>query len=236
MFLAAFAEANIVGTCDRLDDPAAPVWSKVHLANAEALGCGTIAYDEREGRIVPHVHTTLGLKEHSATGYTSHLLAARVQFLVEMIMVEVTSPAMTRPPNPGLYDVPLLTFGDRGLLRSGSIWPFCGSSATWLCATIPVAWHGLSAGQLTISADWRATMMAAGRCPAGREIETMAVLYETVQVLDIRGLGTCLGASEAALGFGEARFALLYWRCHGSAVAGPARQASAVATSACRAR
>ena len=119
MFLAAFAEANIVGTCDRLDDPAAPVWSKVHLANAEALGCGTIAYDEREGRIVPHVHTTLGLKEHSATGYTSHLLAARVQFLVEMIMVEVTSPAMTRPPNPGLYDVPLLTFGDRGLLRSG---------------------------------------------------------------------------------------------------------------------
>ncbi len=119
MFLAAFAEAGIVGTCDRLDDPAAPVWSKVHLANAEALGCGTIAYDEREGRIVPHVHTTLGLKEHSATGYTSHLLAARVQFLVEMIMVEVTSPAMTRPPNPGLYDVPLLTFGDRGLLRSG---------------------------------------------------------------------------------------------------------------------
>ena len=79
-------------------------------------------------------------------------------------------------------------------------------------------------------------MMAAGRCPVGREIETMAVLYETVQVLDIRGLGTCLGASEAALGFGEARFALLYWRCHGSAVAGLARQASAVATSACRAR
>ena len=43
MFLAAFAEADIVGTCDQLEDPAAPVWSKVHLANAEALGCGTIA-------------------------------------------------------------------------------------------------------------------------------------------------------------------------------------------------
>jgi hypothetical protein len=38
MFLAAFAEADIVGTCDKLDDPAAPVWSKVHLTNAEALG------------------------------------------------------------------------------------------------------------------------------------------------------------------------------------------------------
>jgi predicted DNA-binding protein with PD1-like motif len=113
MFLAAFAEADIVGTCDKLDDPGAPVWSRVHLTNAEALGCGTIAYDEHNQRIVPHVHTTLGLKEHSATGYTSHLLEARVQFLVEMIVVEVTAPAMTRPPDPGLYDIPLLVFGNR---------------------------------------------------------------------------------------------------------------------------
>ena len=112
MFLAAFADADIVGTCDKLEDPAAPVWSRVHLANAEALGCGTIAWDAQEGRIVPHVHTTLGLKEHSATGHTSHLLAARVQFLVEIIVVEVTTPLMTRPPDHGLYDVPLLTFGN----------------------------------------------------------------------------------------------------------------------------
>jgi predicted DNA-binding protein with PD1-like motif len=111
MFLAAFAEADIVGTCDKLDDPAAPVWSKVHLANAEALGCGTIAYDQEAAVILPHIHTTLGLKEHAATGYTSHLLAARVQFLVEMILVEVTAPAMTRPADPGLYNVPRLAFG-----------------------------------------------------------------------------------------------------------------------------
>ena len=57
MFLAAFAEADIVGTCDRLEDPAAPVWPKVHLTNAEALGCGTIAYDKRDGHIRPaHPH------------------------------------------------------------------------------------------------------------------------------------------------------------------------------------
>lgn len=120
MFLAAFAEADIVGTCDRLQDPAAPVWSKVHLTNAEALGCGTIAYDERDGRIVPHIHTSLGLKEHSATGYTSHLLSARMQFLAEMIVVEVIAPAMTRPPDPGLYDVPLLTFADAGSVQPGT--------------------------------------------------------------------------------------------------------------------
>lgn len=112
MFVAAFAEADIVGTCDKLEDPAVPVWSKVHVTNAEALGAGTIAYDEKTGRLLPHVHATLGLKEHSATGYTSHLLAARVQFLIEMILVEVTAPAMTRPADPGLYDVPRLRFGN----------------------------------------------------------------------------------------------------------------------------
>lgn len=111
MFVASFSEVDVVGACDKLDDPAAPVWSKVHLASAEALGCGTIAYDEKADSIVPHIHTALGLKQHSATGYTSHLLSARVQFLVELIIVEVTTPAMTRPADPGLYHVPRLRFG-----------------------------------------------------------------------------------------------------------------------------
>jgi predicted DNA-binding protein with PD1-like motif len=110
MFLAAFAEADVVGACDKLQDPAAPVWSKVHLTNAEALGCGTIAYDAQADRIVPHIHSTLGLKQHAAAGYTSHLLAATVQFLAELILVEVTAPVMTRPADPGLYEVPRLAF------------------------------------------------------------------------------------------------------------------------------
>jgi predicted DNA-binding protein with PD1-like motif len=109
MFLAGFAEVDIVGTCEKLDDRQAPVWSKVHLTNVEALGCGTIARDDSDG-ILPHIHTSVGLKEYSATGHTSHLLGAKVQFLTEMVIVEVDSPAMTRPRDPGLYDVPLLTF------------------------------------------------------------------------------------------------------------------------------
>jgi predicted DNA-binding protein with PD1-like motif len=111
MFLAAFAEADVVGTCERLDNPDAPVWSKVHLTNIEAMGCGTLAYDADRGEIVPHVHATLGEKARSAAGYTSHLMSARVQFLVEMVVVEVVSPLMTRPRHPELYDVPLLEFG-----------------------------------------------------------------------------------------------------------------------------
>jgi predicted DNA-binding protein with PD1-like motif len=77
MFLAGFAEADVVGTCEKLDNPDAPVWSKVHVTNVEALGCGTIARDERDG-ILPHIHTSVGRKEHSATAHTSHLLAATV--------------------------------------------------------------------------------------------------------------------------------------------------------------
>lgn len=111
VFIAGFAEAKIVGTCEQLDDPQAPVWSSVHLANVEALGGGTIAYDESAGQILPHIHVSVGLKEHSATGHTSHLLSAKIQFLTEMFLVEVAQPTMTRERNPELHDVPLLRFG-----------------------------------------------------------------------------------------------------------------------------
>jgi hypothetical protein len=46
MFIAGFATADLVGTCERLEDPQAPVWSKVQLSNIEALGGGTIAWDK----------------------------------------------------------------------------------------------------------------------------------------------------------------------------------------------
>ncbi|MBX7267544.1 DUF296 domain-containing protein [Micromonospora sp. Llam7] len=110
VFIAGFAEVEIVGTCGKLEDPQAPVWSAVHLTNVEALGGGTIAYDETENRIQPHIHVSVGLKEHSATGHTSHLLSAKVQFLTEMLIVEASAPAMSRERNPALYDVPLLRF------------------------------------------------------------------------------------------------------------------------------
>ena len=110
MFIAGFAEADIVGTCDKLDNPAAPVWTRVHLTNVEALGCGTLAAHPDTGLVQPHIHTSLGLKERSATGHTSHLLGARVQFLVEMFIVEVTAPRMLRVSDENLYDVPLLRF------------------------------------------------------------------------------------------------------------------------------
>jgi predicted DNA-binding protein with PD1-like motif len=109
MFIAGLSDASIVGTCEKLADPAAPVWSSVHLSNVEALGGGTLA--SGPDGVSPHVHITVGRKEQSADGNTSHLLSATVQFLTEMVIVEVLSPRMTREPKHDLYNVPLLRFG-----------------------------------------------------------------------------------------------------------------------------
>jgi predicted DNA-binding protein with PD1-like motif len=110
MFIAGLRTADLVGTCEQLDDPNAPVWSKVQLTNVEAIGGGTLAYDPESDTITPHVHLSVGLKAHSATAHTSHLLAATVQFLTEMVIVEVTEPTLRRVRQPDLYDVPLLRF------------------------------------------------------------------------------------------------------------------------------
>jgi predicted DNA-binding protein with PD1-like motif len=109
MFIAGLSDASIVGTCEKLADPAAPVWSAVHLSNVEALGGGTLA--SGPDGVSPHIHITVGRKEQSADGNTSHLLSATVQFLTEMVIVEVLSPRMTREPKHDLYNVPLLRFG-----------------------------------------------------------------------------------------------------------------------------
>lgn len=107
-FIAGFSEVDLVGTCEKLQNPMAPVWSKVQLSNVEVFGGGTLAFNDRDGVVSPHIHVSVGLKERSATAHTSHLLSATVQFLTEMLVVEVASPTMTRVPDPSLFDVPLL--------------------------------------------------------------------------------------------------------------------------------
>jgi predicted DNA-binding protein with PD1-like motif len=109
-FIAGFATVDLVGTCQHLNDPDAPVWSAVQLSNVEAIGGGTLAWNEADQRVAPHLHVAVGLKQHSATAHASHLLKARVQFLTELTIVELTGPSMIRRAEPGLYDVPLLRF------------------------------------------------------------------------------------------------------------------------------
>jgi len=110
MFIAGFRRARVVGACDRVDDPEAPVWTGVYLESLEVLGGGTLAWDPDQERIAPHLHITAGEKHRSAAGHTSHLLEAEVQFVTEMIIQEVAEPDLLRVRNPDLYDVPLLRF------------------------------------------------------------------------------------------------------------------------------
>jgi predicted DNA-binding protein with PD1-like motif len=112
MFIAGMRDVQLVGTCEKLENPDAPVWSQVHLENVEAVGGGTLAYDEENDTVLPHIHVSVGLKAQSATAHTSHLLGAKIQFLTEMYLVEVTGPTLSRVRQPALFDVPLLTFGD----------------------------------------------------------------------------------------------------------------------------
>jgi hypothetical protein len=123
VFITGFSTVEIVGTCQRLEQPEAPVWDRVHLSNVEALGGGTIAYDPTDDRILPQIHVSVGLKQHSATGHISHLLDADVQF-AEMLIIEIAGPAMRRVPDPALFDVPLPHFRRPRLRHPAK--PTCG--------------------------------------------------------------------------------------------------------------
>lgn len=112
MFVAGFAEADLVGTCQRIDNPEAPVWSTVSLSGVEAVGGGILAWDPIGQTIAPHIHVAVGIKARSATGHTSHLVNANVQFTCEMTIVEITDPHLTRQKQPDLFDVPILRLDD----------------------------------------------------------------------------------------------------------------------------
>lgn len=91
-FIAGMSEVEMVGTCEKIEDKNAPIWSKVFLENVEAVGAGTLAFDEESGQISPHIHVSIGQKTDSALSRMSHLLGAKVLFLTEMVFVEVTQP------------------------------------------------------------------------------------------------------------------------------------------------
>jgi predicted DNA-binding protein with PD1-like motif len=114
MFIGALSMVEIVGTCERIPDPDAPIWTPVHLTGVDTVGAGTLAYDEATGTVQPHVHLSAGVRGHSAIGHTSHLLRATVQYLTELVIVEVLEPRLRRVPDRGLYDLALLRFGNDG--------------------------------------------------------------------------------------------------------------------------
>ncbi|MEV6536929.1 DUF296 domain-containing protein [Streptomyces sp. NPDC051639] len=114
-FVGGFRSARLVGSCESLADPEAPLWEEITVETLEALGGGTLAWDLENDCLAPHIHVAAGIKGASADGRVSHLLGAKVQFICEIPIVEVVGdaagPALTRRRDPKLYDVPLLGFG-----------------------------------------------------------------------------------------------------------------------------
>ncbi|QEU83415.1 PPC domain-containing DNA-binding protein [Streptomyces viridosporus] len=109
-----FSRVRLVGTCGPLQHPERPLWDEIEVETLEVLGGGTLAWDSANNRVAPHIHVSASLKAASADGRTSHLLGGTVQFITELVIEEWTTPEVTRPRVPALYDVPLLTFGAAG--------------------------------------------------------------------------------------------------------------------------
>jgi predicted DNA-binding protein with PD1-like motif len=109
-----FSKVRLVGTCGPLKHPDRPLSDAIEVETLEVLGSGTLAWDPDNNRVAPHIHVSAGLKTASADGRTSHLLGGTVQFITELVIEEWTTPEVTRPRAPALYDVPLLTFGEAG--------------------------------------------------------------------------------------------------------------------------
>lgn len=107
-FIGSFTNAEIIGTCEKLDDPELPDFRTVHVEYMEAMGSGSIAYDEKKGCMTPHIHLSVGERMHSAMAYTGHLMKGEVSFLVELLLVEVLEPTMKRVNVDSLYSA--LTF------------------------------------------------------------------------------------------------------------------------------
>lgn len=111
-FVGDFSEINIVGTCCKCEHPGEPMLSSppAYFENVESFGCGTIAYDQKTGKILPHFHISIGSRLNGATANTSHFISGTVQFLTEMVLVEVLSPSMERIPDENVFNLKLLNF------------------------------------------------------------------------------------------------------------------------------
>jgi predicted DNA-binding protein with PD1-like motif len=111
LFVGAFENVKVVGTCHKTD-PRLPMYdSYVEAEFVETVGAGTIAWDEESNSISPHVHLGIGKRLQGADGITSHLFEGTVQFTIELVVVEVLEPLITRQADRDLYDIKLLTFG-----------------------------------------------------------------------------------------------------------------------------
>ena len=59
-FIAGMSEVGLMGTCEKIEDKNALIWSKVYLENVKAVGAGTLAFDDETEHISLHIHVFIG--------------------------------------------------------------------------------------------------------------------------------------------------------------------------------
>jgi predicted DNA-binding protein with PD1-like motif len=110
VFLGAFTEVSLIGTCQPIEDEDAPLKDSVRVTNVEGTGSGTIAWDADSQSVQIHVHVAIGMKARSAEGYAGHLLGGTVHYVTEIVVEEVLAPRFLRRPDPAAHDIANLVF------------------------------------------------------------------------------------------------------------------------------
>jgi predicted DNA-binding protein with PD1-like motif len=110
VFLGAFTEVSLIGTCEPIEDEDLPLKDSVRHTNVEGTGSGTIAWAADTGSVQIHLHVAVGRKSSSAEGYAGHLLGGTVHYVTEVIVEEVLAPRFLRRPDPAAYGIPSLVF------------------------------------------------------------------------------------------------------------------------------
>lgn len=110
VFLGAFTEVSLIGTCLPVEDEDLPMKDSVRLTNAEGTGSGTIAWDAGTSSVQVHLHVAIGMKSRSAEAYAGHLLSGTVHYVTEIVVEEVLAPRFLRRADPTAHNIPNLVF------------------------------------------------------------------------------------------------------------------------------
>jgi predicted DNA-binding protein with PD1-like motif len=111
VFIGAFTDVSLIGTCAAILDHDAPLPDSSHLTGVEGAGSGTIAFNAETGATSIHLHVAVGVKAYAANGYAGHLIAATVHYVTEVIIEEVTAPRFERRADAAAHGLANLAFG-----------------------------------------------------------------------------------------------------------------------------
>ena len=107
VLLGGFKHARI-RSMSRSENPDKPQTIDIELDEPlEYHGCGTIARG-RDGKPAIHIHVSAA-KSHAAP-VAGHLVSATVVLLTEIVIVEITSPALVRKLDPDCFEYEVLDF------------------------------------------------------------------------------------------------------------------------------